>query len=132
MNRLLDWQTRFAEFGRARARMPFVWGANDCCSFAAAAVQAITGRNPMAGVVAYASEAAAARLILRAGGLRALASQYLGRPVPPAFAAVGDVVLVMNEGREALGVCNGVNVLGPGPAGIDVLGIEAALAAWKI
>ena len=132
MNRLPDWQTRFAEFGRARARMSFAWGSNDCCSFAAAAVEAITGRNPMAGVTPYDSEAAAARLILRAGGLRDLASEYLGAPVPPAFAGVGDVVLVVNEGREALGICNGVNVVGPGPAGMDVLGIDAAIAAWKI
>jgi len=132
MNRLPDWQTRFSDFGKARARMPFAWGSNDCCSFAAASVQAITGRNPMAGVAAYDTEAGAARLILRAGNLRALASQYLGDPVPPALAAVGDVVLVINEGREALGVCNGVNVIGPGPAGIDVLGIDAAIAAWKV
>jgi hypothetical protein len=130
--RLPDWQLRFSEFGKARASMPFAWGPNDCCSFAAAGVVAITGRNPMAGVAHYNSEAAAGRLILRAGGLRALASQYLGEAVPPAFAAVGDVVLVMNAGREALGICNGVNVIGPGVLGIDVLGIDAALAAWKI
>ncbi|MDO9357860.1 MAG: hypothetical protein Q7T70_02560 [Polaromonas sp.] len=132
MTRLPDWQTRFAEFGSARARMPFSWGSNDCCSFAAAAVEAITGRNPMDDVVPYDTEAAAGRLILRAGDLRALASQYLGESVQPVFAAVGDVVLVVNAGREALGICNGVNVIGPGVAGIDVLGIDAALAAWKI
>jgi hypothetical protein len=130
--RLPDWQLRFSEFGKARVSMPFVWGSNDCCSFAAAGVAAITGRNPMAGVAPYNSEAAAGRLILRAGDLRALASQYLGEPVPPAFAAVGDVVLVMNEGREMLAICNGVNAMAPGAAGIVPLGMDAALAAWKI
>jgi hypothetical protein len=130
--RLPDWQQRFADFGKARASMPSSWGSNDCCSFAAAAVEAITGSNPMATAPAYDSEAVATRLIIRAGGLRSLASQYLGEPVSPAFAAVGDLVLVLNEGQEALGVCNGVNVLGPGVDGIAVIGMDAALAAWKI
>lgn len=130
--RLPDWQTRFSEFGKARASMPFAWGVNDCCSFAAAGVEAVTGRNPMAGAAVYDTESAAARLILRAGGLRSLAIQFLGEPVPPAFAAVGDVVLVMNAGREMLGICNGVNVVAPGSLGMVALGMDAALAAWKI
>jgi phosphoribosylformylglycinamidine (FGAM) synthase-like amidotransferase family enzyme len=52
--------------------------------------------------------------------------------VPPLRAGVGDVVLVMNEGREMLGICNGVNVVTPGEFGMVALGMEAALAAWKI
>lgn len=130
--RLTDWQTRFSDFGKARASMPFAWGSNDCCSFVAAAVEALTGRNPMAGVDPYASEIGAAKLIARAGGLKALASQYLGEPVSPLMAGVGDVVLVNNEGREMLGVCNGVNVMAPGEVGMVALSMGAALAAWKV
>lgn len=130
--RVRDWQGRFAAYARERAAVPFAWGSNDCCTFAAGAVEALTGENPMADVGPYDSEMAAARLILRAGDLRALASQFLGAPVPPLMAAVGDVVLLMNEGRELLGVCNGVNALGPGPDGIVALEMSAALAAWKI
>jgi hypothetical protein len=48
------------------------------------------------------------------------------------MAAVGDIVLVINADREMLGVCNGVNVLAPGKSGTAVLGMEAALVAWKI
>jgi len=130
--RRIDWQERFAAFARERASMPFAWGANDCCTFAAAAVEALTGENPMEMVAPYESEAAAGRLILRAGGLRELAAQYLGAPVLPAFAAVGDLVLVENEGREMLGVCNGVNAIAPGRDGYVALRMSAALAAWKI
>lgn len=130
--RVRDWQDRFSAYARARAAVPFSWGTNDCCTFAAGAVEAITGSNPMAGVAPYDSEMAAARLILRAGDLRALASQFLGAPVPPLMAAVGDVVLLMNEGRELLGICNGVNAMGPGPDGFVALEMTAASAAWKI
>ncbi|MNX99726.1 hypothetical protein D3C86_1321920 [compost metagenome] len=130
--RVRDWQDRFAAYTNSRAAMPFAWGSNDCCTFAAGAVEALTSVNPMAEVASYNSEIAAARLILRAGDLRTLASQFLGDPVPPLMAAVGDVVLLMNEGRELLGICNGVNALAPGPSGVVALEMTAATAAWKI
>jgi hypothetical protein len=130
--RLPDWQQRFAEFGRTRITMPFAWGSNDCCTFAAAAVEALTGANPMESVPAYDNPLEAARLIEDGGGLEQLAVSLLGAPVPPVMAAVGDIVLVINVEREMLGVCNGTNVLAPGKNGVAVLGMDAALAAWKI
>jgi hypothetical protein len=130
--RLPDWQMRFSDFGKARASMPFSWGSNDCCTFAAGAVQAITGQNPMALVAPYKTEFAAARLMKEGGGLQQIAASLLGQPVAPTMAAVGDVVLLINEGREMLGICNGVNVMAPGESGMVALGMDAALAAWKI
>ncbi|MNL18359.1 hypothetical protein D3C87_1395020 [compost metagenome] len=130
--RVADWQDRFSAYARERAALPFAWGSNDCCTFAAGAVEALTGVNPMADVAPYDSEMAAARLILRAGDLRTLASQFLGAPVLPLMAAIGDVVLLTNEGRELLGICNGVNALAPGPSGVVALEMTAATAAWKI
>jgi hypothetical protein len=130
--RLPDWQKRFAEFGQARASMPFAWGSNDCCTFAAAAVEALTGANPMVSVPGYDSARAAARLIEAGGGLTALASSLLGEPVAPPMAGIGDVVLLVNEGRELLGVCNGTCAAGPGPEGTLFIAMEVALAAWKI
>lgn len=127
-----DWQQRLAAFGRARTGMPFAWGSNDCCTFAAAAVEALTGVDPMASVPPYATAIEAARLVEEGGGLERLAGSFLGASVSPAMAAVGDIVLVTNAGRQMLGVCNGTNVLAPGEAGMAVLGMETALAAWKI
>lgn len=129
--RLPDWQKRFAEFGQARASMPFSWGSNDCCTFAAAAVEAMTGINPMADFPAYSSEIGAARAVAKVG-LQALATSVLGSPVAPIMATVGDVVLLINGGREMIGVCNGTTVAVPGEAGMVMLGIDAAIAAWKI
>jgi hypothetical protein len=130
--RLPDWQLRLAEFGQARASMPFRWGSNDCCSFAAAAVEAITGANPMADVAPYASEIGALQLISGAGGLRPLVSSFLGEEIAPRMAAVGDVVLVLNAEREMLGICNGTNVLAPGEKRMEAIHMDAAVAAWKI
>ncbi len=112
--------------------MPFAWGANDCCTFAAAAVEAITGSNPMKSFDNYDSAFAAARLVEEAGGIANLATSILGKPVSPRLAAVGDVVLLVNEGREMLGVCNGTCVMAPGGSHMTVLSMDAALAVWKI
>lgn len=138
--RLPDWQTRFSAFGLDRENLPFRWGSNDCCTFAAAAVEALTGVNPMASFECYGTlpgprRAALRRLLRRlnkAGGLKSLATHFLGVPVSPRLAGVGDVVVVLNEGQEMLGVCNGVNVIAPGKQGVAVLEMDAALAAWKI
>jgi hypothetical protein len=138
--RLPDWQKRFAEFGQARASMPFSWGSNDCCLFAAHAVEAVTGRNPMAEFEAYGTAAGPRRKALRrllraidkAGGLRAFVTAHLGEPVSPRMAGVGDVVMVANEGDELVGVCNGVNVVAPGKDGMVCLSMSDAIAAWKI
>ena len=130
--RLPDWQLRLADFGKARASVPFSWGSNDCCTFAAAAVEAIRGENPMAHAAAYDSEFGALRLIASAGSLRALISSFLGVEISAKAAAVGDVVLVMNEGAELVAICNGVNAMAPGPGGMVALPMTAAVAAWRI
>ncbi|MDQ0040813.1 DUF6950 family protein [Variovorax boronicumulans] len=130
--RRADWQERFAAFAKERAEMPFAWGTNDCCTFAAGAVLAITGKDPMASFEPYDSPLAAARLVETGGGLSVLACSLLGPSVPPLMAAVGDVVLLTNEGRELLGVCNGPGALAPGKDGAVIVEMTAALAAWKI
>lgn len=127
-----DWQLRFAEFATARRSMPFEWGKNDCCLFAADAVLAMTGKDPAEPLRGYSSALAAQRLIDEAGGLHELASRFLGKSVSPLMAGTGDVALLLNEGRELLAVCNGANAIGPGPHGMAVLGMESALAAWKV
>lgn len=124
-----DWQTRLSEFARARSAMPFEWGRNDCCLFTVDAVLAMTGEDHGAPFRGYTTERAAKRILNANGGVRGLAIEAWGEPVPPALAAIGDPVLMLNEGRELLAICNGTNAL---CAGSIVLDMSAALAAWKI
>lgn len=127
-----DWQARFAAFGKERASMPFEWGRNDCCLFTVDAVLAMTGIDHGAEFRGYRTALAAERILAERGGVRQLAIDAWGEPVSPLMAGVGDVVLVVNEGRELLAICNGTNVLSAGPTGIAVMGMDAAIAAWKI
>jgi hypothetical protein len=130
--RRTDWQLRFAEFVKSRTSMPFEWGKNDCCLFAADAVLAMTGEDPAESKRGYSSALGAQRLIDEAGGLKEFVSQFLGEPVSPLMAGVGDVVLLTNEGRDLLGICNGTNAIGAGELGMAVLGMDLARAAWKV
>jgi hypothetical protein len=132
MNRLHDWQMRFAEFARGRRNRAFEWGGNDCFLFAADAVLAITGADP-AGELrgAYASALQAARILRARGGMAALGGMF-GTRIAPLMANVGDVVLVDMGGRETFGVCNGTSVIGPGPAGLASCGMGIATAAWRV
>lgn len=127
-----DWQLRFSDFVQTRARLPFAWGSNDCCLFAADAVEAITGVDPAASLRGYDSALSAQRLIDARGGIRQIATDALGAEMAPVFAAVGDVVLIENAGRELLAVCNGTCALAPGEDGMAVLSMTAALAAWRV
>lgn len=130
--RLPDWQLRLAEFGQARASMPFDWGSNDCCTFTADAVRAITGRDVRRAFPIYSGEVGALRAIAEGGGLQRLVTQILGEPVSSKMAAVGDVVLVLNAEREMLGICNGTSVIASGVEGMTLVSMETALAAWRI
>lgn len=131
--RLPTWQTRWALLCIERSVRPFEWGAHDCCLWAADAVLAITGHDFAEGMRGrYASAADAARIMSGLGGLRAIASAALGEPGPVALATVGDVVLIKNAGRELLAVCNGSVALATGARGLEPVGMDAALSAWKV
>lgn len=131
MKRLPDWQLRLEAFTRERASMPFAWGTNDCATFAAACVEAMTGVRPLPELRGY-SALQAVRLIEERGGLRGIATEVLGEPIPAAFAAVGDVVLVRMGKADALGICNGSCAMGPGEAGIEMAAMGAVMAAWRV
>jgi hypothetical protein len=144
LQRLPDWQTRFAALVAARRAVPFAWGSNDCAAFAADAVAALTGqdvapaelRGEVLGALADSADAAidarAIRLLRRNGGLAVLASAVLGEQRAPVFATVGDIVLLDNAGREILAVCNGATAFAPGPRGLAVTDMSGAIGCWKV
>lgn len=118
---------------------PFVWGVNDCCLFAADAVEAMTGVDPAIRQRGYRSARAAAGRLLRHGGVEEVArgaAAALGfREIPVGFAQRGDVCLVTTAaGLDALGVVDldGIHILVPGEAGLIAHPPDMARAAWRI
>lgn len=128
-----DWVQRLHAYVASRRAMPFAWSTNDCASFAAGWVHALTGREVLPDYPATA--AGAARFLADHGGLRALATRALGEPLTvPQFAQRGDVLLVEIEGRESLAVLTGATLVGPGERGLTVLPVDwsEVRAAWSV
>ncbi|WKB52317.1 DUF6950 family protein [Eleftheria terrae] len=131
--RLPAWRDRLAVLVAARLRQPFAWGQHDCALWVADAVHALTGQDPAAELRGrYHSALQAARLVAERGGLQALGTALFGPPIGPLLARVGDVGLVVDEGRELCAVCNGDHWLAPGAAGLVALELSAATVAWRI
>lgn len=124
---------RLDAFLSERRALPFAWGDNDCACFAAAAVEAMTGENPMPRL-RYRTEMGAARAIKRGGGLAALVGEALSGcgEIPPRMAQRGDVVLFEHEGEAVVGICVGRHIASPGPQGLALTPLRAGMRAWRI
>lgn len=100
-----DWQDRLNVYLDNCNGERFRWGSHDCLIFAAGAVKAMTGVDLSEGLNAYSDKYEAAQY-LREHDYRTLAGAVtakLGKPVHPAMAGKGDIVL---RGK-AVGVCAG-------------------------
>lgn len=128
--RLPNWPHLLAAYIDATRSLAFAWGVHDCCTFAAGAVLAITGR--MVSMPAWADRREAVATLRRLGGLRAAATAAMGPMQPPARAQRGDVVLLCQRGRSLLGVCLGHVWAAPGAAGLAFGPMDEALGAWKV
>lgn len=131
--RLRDWPERLAALFAARAAAPFTWGRFDCCMFAADAVLAVTGHDPAVDLRgAYVTEAGAARVLARHGGVAGVAAAYAGLEVPPALAQPGDVGLSHhNPELPALAVWGGSAWHAAAGVGLVVVPAETVERAWR-
>ena len=136
LTRLADWPLRLEAFLAARQQQPFAWGAQDCATFAADAVQAITGVDVAPPALRRHRHARAALRSLRAhGGLPAIAQAALGTPIPLVLAGVGDVLLTRPSAQAhhpMLAVCNGSSAIAPGPFGLVSIGLAQVSHAWRV
>lgn len=96
MTRRPDWEARLHAYLESVAGKPFAWGSHDCCLFAAGAVKAITGDDPMPEFRGrYTTAAGSVRALKRygAGTLEeTIDGKFPERPV--AFARRGDLAFV--------------------------------------
>ena len=117
----------------ARRAAPLVWGEHDCVAYACASAQAQTGVDIRARLgCTWTTEAGAARILRRRGGLAAATSGVL-RQIPPAFAHRGDIGIVERDGRLSMVVIEGDLWSAPGETGGLIYGQRAeVMQAWSI
>jgi hypothetical protein len=120
-----------AEIVHDWAGKPFRYG-QDCCQFAGAVVEAVTGANPM-NTLHYEGEQGAHDLIARFGSLRAAVTAVLGEPVPLTDTKTGDVVLIeMKGGDELVGVVINGRAVVRDKSGVRDLNLGVASLAWSV
>ncbi len=105
MHRYPDWEARLAAHLEPLHARPFAWGSHDCCTFAAGAVEAMTGVDPMPEFRGRYSTAIGSARALKRYGAGTIAATLDGKfdAVAPALAQRGDIV--MSAGL--LGICWG-------------------------
>lgn len=115
MYRKPDWEVRLAAYLEPLRARAFAWGEHDCCTFAAGAVNAMTGVDPMPEFRGRYSTARGSVRALRRLGAGTLATTLDAKfdAVDPALAHRGDIV--MSSGL--LGVCLGPALVAVGREG---------------
>jgi hypothetical protein len=131
---LSNWHRLLHSFIESRRLTPFAWGTNDCCTFAADAMLAITGSDPMDDHRGY-HTAKEALLIMGSNGLFLFADDVLtGKgylPIALPFATLGDVVGVILRDRETLAVHLGNTIAAPGKDGVVFIRPTEVVKAWR-
>lgn len=118
-------------FIESRRQTPFAWGTNDCCMFAADWLLELTGVDHATKYRGkYEDEKGAARIIKKAGGMRAFASSLKEKPV--GLAQRGNIVLALMDERETYGVVDFGVWCAPGPDGLVFRPIREAIAAFEV
>lgn len=131
LKRLPRWPDRLDAFIESRRNMPFSWGHSDCITFAAGAVEAITGAAVLTPTWTTALEAA--RVIEEEGGLTAAVSSRLGTPNQNwREIRRGDVALAQQDGRDVAMVCVGAQLCGPGVERLGFHPITMTRLFWKV
>jgi hypothetical protein len=108
MTRRHDWAARLFDVIAAHDTRPFAWGVDDCCLFAARAIDAMTDRTLEARLGdLYQDEVSARALIERHGSLVEAITAILGETPQAVRAMRGDLVEFDGGAGDAVGICLG-------------------------
>ena len=130
MMRVSNWEQALSDYLFERSDMPFEYGKNDCCTFAAGAVQAMTGINPMEEFVGkYKSMASSVRAISNSGfdGLEQIMDSKFDS-IPIGFASTGDLAFF----NESVGVVVGGKAAFVSEDGFVLISREKWDKAWGV
>lgn len=111
---------------------PFEWGQNDCCLFAANAIEAITGTDPAKSYRGYKTKLGAAKK-LKGLSIEEVWTKEFGDPVNPKLLQRGDVVLFQNGQDQSVGVCLGIQFAAISEDGLIMLDMQKhAIMGWRV
>jgi hypothetical protein len=132
--RLSNWPTLLAAFLTHRQSQPFCWGKNDCCLFAADAINVITGVDHASAFRGrYTTAIGAKRALIRygKGDIKHTFIAKFGTPIGVLNASRGDVALVNINGENVVGMVFG-NIYVVSEHGLLQLPLSHAMGIWSI
>jgi hypothetical protein len=112
----------------------FLWGSNDCCTFASDWVEEKSGVNPLKELGhhgKYKTYKGALKLLKKLGGMEKVVSAKLTE-IPVAFAQVGDVVCGDLDYGDTMGICIGVGSLFLGEESLVTRPTLDMKKAWRV
>lgn len=128
-----EWYAALDAHFASHENLPFAWGTNDCCTFAADWVLLATENDPMADVRGLDSAFAAHSALEAEGGMLAAVDARMGNHIPGPFAQAGDIAMItLDNGYNAMAVCIGAFLAVPGDEGIQLVTMDRAEATWRV
>lgn len=130
--RRADWAKRLFDYLEAVRSKPFSITTHNCALFVAGAIQAMRDTDPVAELgIKLESERDVVNALAR-GGVRGLATEYLGEMRPPLKARRGDVVIKAGTDGETLGVCAGTHALFLCSDGLQTRDLAECEGCWWV
>ena len=134
MKRLPDWPKRLHDFVDGVKRQPFDWGTHNCATFAAGAVEAMTGERLVKGY-RFKTERGALSAMKRAGfdNLADMAASKL-EEIHISQAQLGDIAAIPADTPFGfvLGIVNGEMILALRPDGMGLIPLFDATRAFRV
>ena len=128
-----EWFFALDSYFAEREGVPFSWGGQDCCTFAADWVLRATDSDPMSDLRGLDTALAAHRALDDAGGMLAAVDARMGPNIPGPFAQAGDIAMIeLDNGSKALTVCIGAFLAVPSEVGLVLVPIYRAEATWRV
>jgi len=132
MARIDGWEVRLNDVIDAALHEPFVWGQQDCSLFAAKCADAVNGTSIEAKHRGrYKTLRGATGRMKRLGGCEGVLRSEGFVKVLTLFAQRGDIVIINQEGREAMGVINGGKIVAASHDGLVFLPMTEAVGVWR-
>ena len=134
MERTQGWEQRLNAMMMAAINTPHEWGVHDCVTFAADAVEAMTGVDPIADLRGEWAGPLSARRLLTDEGVDTIGDMAAKRlpEIPVSMARRGDIVFCDSDEGGFLGVMQGRSIVGPAGIGLVHVPVNQALRAFRV
>ena len=131
-----DWPEKLYEVINESKHKAFEWGTHDCALFSCDCIKAMIDIDYAKNFRGkYKSEKGSWRALEKIEGVKSLselADKFLGDRIELSHSGRGDLVVLMEENREVLGIVTGIHAAFLSPEGVQMRALNECKFAWKV